>query len=153
MWSTPRKKKGSLNYCHPNRCYLMIGYGWWNHCFELVLQVKYQRLQSMVINKVQWSSLCWCASSFCESTVGYGWTAALRISGFPAPVHTSSVLWIMSTPWPKKPLYGQPNLGIFAPFAWQISHGWKYCWLICYERKIQFVGWKSTAYKPSEQSE
>jgi len=27
---------------------------------------------------------------------------------------------------------------------------WKYCWLICCEKKILFVGWKSTAYKPSE---
>jgi hypothetical protein len=26
------------------------------------------------------------------------------------------------------------------------SHGWKYCLLIYYERKILFVGWKSTAY-------
>ena len=38
----------------------------------------------------------------------------------------------------------------FALFAWLISHGWKYCWLICCERKILFVGWKSTTYKPSE---
>ena len=29
-----------------------------------------------------------------------------------------------------------------ALFAWLISHGWKYCWLICCERKILFVGWK-----------
>jgi len=36
-------------------------------------------------------------------------------------------------------------------FAWLISHGWKYCWLICCERKILFIGWKSTAYKPSEE--
>ena len=27
----------------------------------------------------------------------------------------------------------------------------KYGWLICCERKILFVGWKSTAYKPNEQ--
>ena len=27
-------------------------------------------------------------------------------------------------------------------FAWLISHDWKYCWLICCERKILFVGWK-----------
>jgi len=40
---------------------------------------------------------------------------------------------------------------IIALFAWLISHGWKYCWLICCERKILFVGWKGTAYKPSEQ--
>jgi len=38
-------------------------------------------------------------------------------------------------------------------FAWLISHGWKYCWLICCERKILFVGWKSTAYKASEQGQ
>ena len=36
-------------------------------------------------------------------------------------------------------------------FAWLISHDWKYCWLIYCERKILFVSWKSTAYKPSEQ--
>ena len=38
-------------------------------------------------------------------------------------------------------------------FAWLISHGWKYCWLICRERKILFIGWKSTAYKPNEQGD
>ena len=30
----------------------------------------------------------------------------------------------------------------YALFAWLISHGWKYCWLICCERKILFVSWK-----------
>jgi len=35
-----------------------------------------------------------------------------------------------------------------ALFAWLISYGWKYRWLICWKRKILFVGWKSTAYKP-----
>jgi len=29
---------------------------------------------------------------------------------------------------------------IIALFAWLISHGGKYCWLICYEKKILFVG-------------
>ena len=38
-----------------------------------------------------------------------------------------------------------------APFVWLISHDWKYCWLICCERKIIFVRWKSTDYKTSEQ--
>ena len=28
-----------------------------------------------------------------------------------------------------------------------ISHGWNYSWLIWCERKILFVGWKSTTYK------
>ena len=36
------------------------------------------------------------------------------------------------------------------PPAWLISHVWNYCWLICCERKILFVGWKSMTYKPSE---
>ena len=35
--------------------------------------------------------------------------------------------------------------------TWLKSHGWKYRWLICCERKILFVCWKSMAYKPSEQ--
>ena len=39
----------------------------------------------------------------------------------------------------------QMQMEFSAPFV-----GWKYCWLICYEKKILFVGWKSTAYKPSE---
>ena len=34
--------------------------------------------------------------------------------------------------------------------VWLISHSWKYCWLIWCERKILFVGWKSTAYKPNK---
>ena len=32
-----------------------------------------------------------------------------------------------------------------------VSHSWKYCWLICCERKILFVDWKNTAYKSNEQ--
>jgi hypothetical protein len=39
----------------------------------------------------------------------------------------------------------------FALLAWLKSHGWKYFSLIYCERKILFVGWKSTAYKTSEQ--
>jgi len=38
-----------------------------------------------------------------------------------------------------------------ALFVWLISHDWKYCWLICCERKILFVDWKSMAYKLNEQ--
>ena len=34
--------------------------------------------------------------------------------------------------------------------AWLISHDWKYYWLIYCERKILFVGWKSTTNKLSE---
>ena len=44
-------------------------------------------------------------------------------------------------------------LAATALFAWLIGHGWKYGWLICCERKILFVDWKSTVYKPSEQGE
>ena len=40
-----------------------------------------------------------------------------------------------------------------ALFAWLISHDWKYCRLIYCEKKILFVGWKSTAYKSSEQGD
>ena len=47
----------------------------------------------------------------------------------------------------KKPILDK---AIIVMFAWLINHGWKYCWLICYERKILFIGWKNTAYKPSE---
>jgi len=34
--------------------------------------------------------------------------------------------------------------------VWLISRSWKYYWLIWCERKILFVGWKSTAYKPNK---
>jgi hypothetical protein len=29
----------------------------------------------------------------------------------------------------------------FSMFAWLIRHGWKYCWLICCERKILYHHW------------
>ena len=49
--------------------------------------------------------------------------------------HTNILfLWISRNLWNISKLY--------ALFAWLISHGWKYCWLICCERKILFVGWK-----------
>ena len=39
-------------------------------------------------------------------------------------------------------------LVLYDMFAWLISQDWKYCWLICCERKILFIDWKSTPYKP-----
>ena len=45
----------------------------------------------------------------------------------------------------------QQIMGVNALFAWLISHGWKYCWLIYCKRKILFVGCKNTAYKLNEQ--
>ena len=65
--------------------------------------------------------------------------------------HRSLVLTQNTRPQPGKyPTKQLAVAGQFALFAWLITHGWKYCWLICYERKILFVGWKSTTYKPSE---
>ena len=46
-------------------------------------------------------------------------------------------------------LRGQPSSCSFR-LVWLISHGWKYCWLIWYERKILFVSWKNTTYKPNK---
>jgi hypothetical protein len=40
-----------------------------------------------------------------------------------------------------------------AMFARLKNNGWKYCSLICCERKTLFVYWKITAYKTSEQSD
>ena len=45
------------------------------------------------------------------------------------------------------------SVKVYVLFAWLISYDWKYCWLIYCERKILFVCWKSTAYKPSEQGD
>jgi hypothetical protein len=42
-------------------------------------------------------------------------------------------------------------MNVLAHFAWLISHDWKYCSLICFEREILFVRWKSMTYKISEQ--
>jgi hypothetical protein len=39
----------------------------------------------------------------------------------------------------------------YALFAWLKSRNWKYYLLICCEKKIMFVAWKSMAYKTSEQ--
>jgi len=34
--------------------------------------------------------------------------------------------------------------------VWLINHGWKYYWLIWYERKILFIDWKSMTYKTNK---
>jgi len=54
---------------------------------------------------------------------------------------------------PRLDLYSCEKKNLTAKSIIVISHGWKYCWLICCGRKILFVGWKSTAYKPSEQGD
>ena len=41
-------------------------------------------------------------------------------------------LWRDLEKWPSSCSFG---------LVWLINHGWKYCWLIWYERKILFVDW------------
>ena len=64
----------------------------------------------------------------------------LQISWYAILLHTSSLSC----------LYHRSLSPCSALFAWLISHDWKYCWLIWWERKILFIGWKSTAYKPNK---
>jgi hypothetical protein len=58
--------------------------------------------------------------------------------------------WSLADKWMVRRRRQQRFFTFKALFIWLKSYGWKYCSLICCERKILFVGWKSTAYKTSE---
>jgi hypothetical protein len=55
-------------------------------------------------------------------------------------------------PWQTASWHSSWILTINVLFTWLKSHGWKYCSLICGERKILFVGWKSTTYKTTNRA-
>ena len=64
-----------------------------------------------------------------------------------APKYVPFVSYVVCTKSPLRMLLRS----MIALFTSQIRHGWKYCWLICCERKLLFIDWKSTTYKPNEQ--